>query len=324
MVDWSAAELMFPLLPYIASRRVPSDEIVDALIASPGIQVWLRHAGIHGGLTEARYREIIKRAATAPEGPTQSSLADRLRRQASREHELARVLAAFKALNFEGICQDAYAWANEHLAEAFSGQVKVYLMCATRGSAIVLDQNIAIDIADYLDPKTRPLNLDSLKAVLAHEVFHMGRERVSRAGREALPDNPGVRLAGMLLEEGVATYLFTQDYMAEQVGQPWADSLVNLPDMTRRFSEVLAAALGAAPGDQEILSKCYAFFGIEGYALGCEMCRAIDSTLGRSAMHESLRDPAAFIESYEAAVDAGALPLPRFPKETVTRLKAMV
>lgn len=162
------------------------------------------------------------------------------------------------------------------------------------------------------------------RAVLAHEIFHMGRERVSRANREALPDKLGVQLAGMLLQEGVGTYLFTQGYMAEQVGQLWADSLVNLPDMTRRFSEVLAAALGAALGDQEILSKRYAFFGIEGYALSCETCRAINSTLGRPAMYESLRDPAAFIESYEAAVDASALPLPRFPKETVTRLKAMV
>ncbi len=321
-VDWSAVKSMLPVLPYVERREPVPVELVDQLIASPGIQFWLEHASRHGGFTEERYRNLLKRAETA-EVPTRNRLLDILLRNAGRAEEIKRILAAILELDFEKLCDRAFDNANQFLTQPFNEPVCVYLMAATRGSAIVLENAMAIDIADFPDPEVTPIPRDMLFSTIAHEIFHMGR---AQSWGAVQPDGLlglAYQLSGALLEEGLATYLTSEGYARNNplTGKEYIETLQRLPEIAAWLGEAFELIESGTWDEQKMQPGLSLFFNTGMYALGTEMCKAIDRVLGRDALVACMRDSVLFFTTYNQAVEAGRLDLPKLPENVVRLLE---
>lgn len=309
---------MFPVLEAVAAGQLPSEAVTAELLASPGMQVWLRHANKHGGLTPEMYRSVIAQATEAA-APVGKHLVDHLWKNARRRDECKKILTQFTKVNFCQICLEAAEEASRHLITPFNGPVEIYLMCATRGSAIVLDKAIVIDIADYKDGE--PLPIKSIASMLAHEIFHIGRGQYIESlnlSIEKSMANPVFLLPGFMLEEGAATFLFSEDFIKEDVhvGSMYKDSLERLPEIAAWVNKILSD-----PGKEIDGDKLGKFLNVEGYALGTEIFKAIDKFLGYEALTACLRDPAILLEQANRAIEAGWTTIPPFSAEAVDIVK---
>lgn len=321
-VDFSAVELMLPILPYVDRQEEPPEQLIDELVSSPGIRMWLRHAGRHGNMSEEYYRRII-RAAAGLDQQVSGHYVNYLRKNASRSAEFRRIMQEFRRIDISELCNRAYAAVNEHLRHPFHHPVNFYLMCATRGSAIVLDYDIAMDIADFADPADSPLPLALIAGALAHEVFHMGRRDQTKPWpRESWTGTQGwaADLLGMLMEEGAATYLFSM----ENFRLPdWQEADSRLAEIQQKVTGLFASAFTGSQSEGELRTEIYGMFGSEGYVLGARICQAIDEALGRDALYRALEMPSDFLVLFNQAARSGHSDIPPFREEDIRKIQGL-
>lgn len=326
-VDLSAAARALKILPYIRRRESPPPHLVAALVATPGISLWLRHMSQSGRPRDEQwYREVIRQAALAEKSTDMPFHVFWLRTAAAREGELNRILTALGGLGFAALCERAFAAAEENLDIPFSAPIQVLLVCGTRGGAIDIDKAIVWDIADFSDPSVTPLPLDLIEATLAHEIFHFGRTAQAQAKLRPRTGTGGhwaYTLLDMLVEEGSATYLFTKRFAPAMNGPAWGRAMNDLPSVVNRISAAMIDGVAAPEDCIELRDRINAFFGVEGYALGSESCRVIDRHLGRDALRQLLRDCRLMPRLHNEAADRAGLAVPRFPAEVVTAAEAL-
>ncbi|MGE5653310.1 MAG: DUF5700 domain-containing putative Zn-dependent protease, partial [Bacillota bacterium] len=318
-VDFSSVERMLPVLECLAKGESPAYEEVSDLLATPGMRTWFQHVQRYGGrLDEVIYRDILK--SVLGECDRRGHGVDWLRKNLHRSDAMRRVLTELQQLDLNVLCDQAYALANKHLTEPFAEPVNLYFMCSTRGSTIVYDRTMVMDIADFEDPAQQPLPIDYILSTFAHEVFHMGRDKILAHRPE--PTGAGVRLIhqllGMLWEEGIATYLFSQPFSQQQDGWfgIWDD-----PDPTvDTVVEIIEQAWAGSPDEAGLMRRIMGLFGLEGYVLGTRMCQAIADVLGRGGLDQCAASHYCFPAVYNLAVDQGVLGLPKFPEEVASRL----
>lgn len=329
-VDFAAAERMLSVLPYVAQGQVPPRELLESLVETPAFQLWFQHTNRHRmagseEFDEEAYYQIVRQAAA---GETKQFLSRWLYRHANRGEQFNEMIRQLKTLQ---IGTTAYEIANSYLPEPFSGDVNVYFYCATRGSAIVLDNNVVVDIADFPDPSSAPLPIQELQALLSHEIFHMGRSELYARGiiKGFDTDNlsePLLQVAqvvGMLVEEGSATYFTSMALNDKILGEEWRKLLKSIPDICDRFTDLLMQGLHQQLPAEEVLRQGYSFFGLEGYALGAKMCEAIEVVLGRKSLQQALLQPRTFFVTYNQAVSCGKLDMPLIPQQLAEAVEQM-
>lgn len=317
--DYEGAELMLRVLERIEQGQIPGEEELDRVLQTDAYQTFLQHHNRFkaGTLTGEHWRTMVRGLASGDWDATQ--LEDPTRARLERMHSslqgalgrtglFRRALSAFAATDLPPRAAED---ASRYLPEGLGFECKFYLLLDGMSNGYALPGRFILDLLQMPITDQGEVNLDRVKAVLAHELHHLGVAELERTFLARVQMDSGRYLAlefvGGWLGEGSATHLLTM-VTPESGSEAWAcwnDHLRHLEEHYRR-GETLALRLleGLVSGD-EAMAEIRSFFagGLYGpaYVMGAEMVRTILEVYDLDSLIACLEDPRLFVKIYNEA-----------------------
>lgn len=173
-VDISALEQSILVFKTLHETSEIPIEMLSQYLGSPGILFLKKHLLYYGGtvFNEALLSQLLDSIITDPVPRTGDSVFLR-----SMKHGLEHVDVLeqeFNAIDMDAAIQKSVILANKYLPNEIEEDVKVYFLYGIRGTGIMLENEIAIDICDKYISRNGILDTDNLTAILAHEFHHIG------------------------------------------------------------------------------------------------------------------------------------------------------
>lgn len=313
-VDVSAMEQAIDLLRLLRDVSAVSAERLGQYLATPGMSLLKRHLQRYGGivLDEAFLADLFETVGSNPVLKPDDHV---FLRSAKRGWQLLDTLEPqLRSVDFQALVERAVVMANEFLPEQLDEDITVYFLYGIRGTGIVLDKEIGIDVCDPTLFREGALDHHLLIGVLAHELHHIGVSKHVTTALASVTDCR-LRMLGNILEpflsEGAAyLYITPPEHLEEGLVRQWQSNLTNI---TAIFGRVNSFIDGIRQGTLSNLSETEQLFdnSLQGYTAGYIMIKAIEDTLGRKAVLDSIRSCLLFPRFYNSAVELGAHRLPQ-------------
>ena len=313
-VDVSAVEQAIDLLRQFREASFVSKECLAEYLAAPGMLLLKRHLQRYGGiiLDEDFLAALFEEVQGDPVMKQDDHV---FLSSAKRGWQLLDILEPqLRSVDLEALVQRAAEMANEFLPEPLDEDIAVYFLYGIRGTGIVLDREIGIDVCDPALFSKGTLDPRLLTGVLAHELHHIG---VSKHVTAALAQVTDLRLRMLgsffepFLSEGAAyLYITPPEHLRGDLVLQWQSNLANIAIVLGRVNSYID---GIRKGTLSDLSETEQLFdhGLQGYTAGYIMVKAIEDTLGLKAVLDSIRNCLLFPRFYNSAVELGTYQLPR-------------
>ncbi len=312
-IDNTALEKSFLILKDLREiSAVPINNIKE-YIESPGIVFLKKHLKEYGGM-EFDDKFLLQLIDDVLKNPSITSNDSIFLRSMKHGYKLVEVIEReFRTIDINEIIEKAVDLVNLYLPEAFDENVQVYFLYGIRGTGIVLDNEIAIDICDEYLSKNGILDTDNLINILAHELHHIAVNKYIFKIQQNEKDMKKQRLIyfmGDLISEGVACYYLPSPYDKEGIlNEKWNSNLKKTYFILNNVKGYIDRILSGTLID---LKEIWHLFddNLEGYTAGYIMTKLIDQTFGKEKVLECIKDCFLFLEQYNQAVQKENLRLP--------------
>lgn len=299
----------------LKENLIIKEENIEAYLKTPGISFLKKHLKYYGGIDFDKrviyylMKKVLDNSIVEQEDnifvrsfKTGYSLSERLEE-------------SFKKIELDKLILDSINLSNQFLPDKYNHRIKVYFLCGIRGTSIVLDQEIAVDICDEAFIADGEINRDMLIRMLAHEIHHISVESyiktiVSKINN--FKEKVLYEFIGNLISEGTAGYYITNPIDLKQFSSSvWVKNLENVNELLNEIKAIFDKLTSCK--DFEAEDTQYLFSeNLKGYTAGFVMIKAIDEALGREKVLECIRDCRLFIKYYNMAVEKGSLDLITF------------
>jgi len=170
-------------------------------------------------------------------------------------------------------------------------EITVYFLFGIRGTAIVLNNKIAIDLCDdslYVDGS---LSFERLQQILAHEIHHIGVSvRFKEFVRQFSDEKELLKYSIIenIISEGMACFYFTPE-ITKLYEKQWS---TNLTEIDKKIEELRLCLFDSDITEKETTSLQDSLFddSLLGYAIGYVMIERIHHKLGMDRMIKLLND----------------------------------
>ena len=301
------AEAVLDILDRRAAGNVPRDAQWSLLFATEGYRrLKAREAAMGRTFEDSSFRSFV----------LSDSLLD-------RRNALRSALRAWRRADLDA----ALARARAYLPAEARIRARVYLLVKPRTNSFVFEAETNPAIMLYLDPARSRRQVEN---TIAHELHHIGYAGACPDSLPAPADSAVATARGWLsaFGEGVAMLeaAGSPDVHPHAVSPPedrarWDHDLANAGPDLQRVEGFLVAILDRRLTDPDSIGAAgMAFFGVQGpwYTVGWLMASTIERARGRTALVQSLCDPALLLRRYNSVAATG----PRWSDSLLTRLEA--
>jgi hypothetical protein len=213
----------------------------------------------------------------------------------------------FKKLNIKKITENAFQKAKLYLPfnEDKEEDIKLYLLYGIRGTAIILENEIAIDIVDDYLEENGEINEAAFIEMLAHELHHIFFQKfLTKQLKNTIDikEKNKIQFIGELLSEGTATFYFTNPYrMNDLTKEVWGNNLNNFDNLFEEVKKVLEQVSNIETPIKEETWHLYDD-NLIGYTVGYVMVKTIDETFGKEKVLECIKNHTNFFDFYNNAI----------------------
>lgn len=287
-IDPKSAVMGYSALSDLSVIGSVSDKLLVQYYCSDGIRFLKRHLEHFGGfdLTEDRFLGFFH---SQGEGNTftrsiQSGL---------------KLLPSFNPNTFRNIQRDIILFDKEIVAIVrkylpctldFS-QVNVYLLFGIRGTSIVYDNEIAVDLCDAALFEDGQFIMDRLKGALAHEIHHIAvAQKFEEFAKRLSCEEERIKYAVIegLISEGMA-YLYLTPYLIELNAAQWSHSMVDIEQKIEQLRAVLFDPTVGLNGKMRMYDSLFDD-SLKGYSMGYYMIQKLHQAYGSETVIELLDD----------------------------------
>jgi len=174
----------------------------------------------------------------------------------------------------------------------------VFFLYGIRGTSIVLDNKVAVDLCDDSLYDNGELSYSLLRGMLAHELHHIAvSQRFQEFSERALNEKNRLRYSTIegLISEGMACFYFTPE-IANRHKKQWNSNLIDIDAKIERLMQSLDDFSGSE-NEQSALQNSLFDDNLLGYTIGYIMIERIHNKAGRDRVI-SLLDDFCLFEAY--------------------------
>jgi hypothetical protein len=213
----------------------------------------------------------------------------------------------------------------ENLEELRANDVRRYLPpeadVSNRFHVVVFGASGAFSVGDengfdLLQLKRQPdgeIDVQWLIDLFAHEMHHSGFKSAAEQHVGEIVDDDRIRLPGVLVAEGMATYFTTppfpelerwrasDDPTEQGLAADWDSHFANMPSIYAQAETDIAAGLDGKLTTDDLMTRWLGGMQGPAYGLGVDMMRIIDHHLGADVAISLARDPRRLLTTYNTA-----------------------
>jgi len=178
----------------------------------------------------------------------------------------------------------------------------IFFLYGIRGTSIVLDDKIAVDLCDDNLYDNGELSYSLLQGMLAHELHHIAvSQRFQKFSERALSEKTRFRYSIIegLISEGMACFYFTPE-VANRHKKQWDNNLIDIDAKIERLMQSLDD-FSDSKNEQSALQDSLFDDDLLGYTIGYVMIERIHNKAGRDRVISLLNDFSLF-EAYMEAL----------------------
>lgn len=268
-IYYESAKLGYEYIKQTSSNETISTELIDEYYDSPGIQFLEEHLLKYGGfqLTKHTFVEILY-------GKFKDSVFDLAIQQAKVRLNSEIFKCDYQQLE-EQILNEV---AKYSLIDISKININVYLLFGIRGTSVVWNNKIAVDLCDSALYENEILSESRIISMMAHEIHHMcfdsyrKENNIKNEGKESI-------ISG-LIAEGIAYVFFTPWLNQEpNVKVKWDINYVDIEEKIQKLEIIFENDMS----EVEIDDLQVNLFGesLLGYTIGYHMIQRIYEMYGK-------------------------------------------
>lgn len=218
---------------------------------------------------------------------------------------LSQMENEFNNLNIEDVIKKAVDKANNLLPNNLNENAKIYFLYGIRGTSIVYDKEIAVDICDEFVSSNGVINVNNLINIIAHELHHIGFDNYIKdlISKTIQPSKKLIiSFIGELMSEGLMYYYLPNPYDKENVNNKlWEENLININSIINNINQYLNKL---KRGEIKNIEDSGQFFDerLLGYSCGYIIIKTIDEKYGKDEVIKKMRDILSLLDMYNLAI----------------------
>lgn len=223
---------------------------------------------------------------------------------------IKRRLEILKSINFKNT---AIKKALENLPMGTELKVNIYFVLFGHSSAFAVKNENGFDLLQLELEKSPESSKIELVESLAHELHHSGFKYWSDKNLSKLKKTERILLTGILTSEGSATYLIDKPFLKLKsykkqpgslnfdIATDWEKHSKKLPLLYKKANTNLQKNLSGQLNKKDIVN--FWLSGVKGaaYVLGSDICRVIETYLGKKSLMKAIKDYRMLIPIYNKA-----------------------
>lgn len=220
-------------------------------------------------------------------------------------------------LESQGIEGKAMALAGECLPEINLDDIEIEFIFFGHSLAFSVENRCVYDFLQIPLDKKGNIYFDEVIETLAHEIHHLGFNRISEKAVRGVVNKEKLALIWMLASEGIPTFYIDKpfirldeykkrdDVLYRRIAADWVKHENNLRDLYIEAENEIALSLKGGLSLTAVRWKWNE--GIKGavYVLGSDMVSVVDEFLGKEAVMDIIRDYRKILEIYNRAAKTG-------------------
>ncbi|QAA30919.1 DUF5700 domain-containing putative Zn-dependent protease [Clostridium manihotivorum] len=304
--DYSALNSSLKIFEKIEKNIVITEDEFNSYLEEEGIKFLNKHICHYGG-SKLNNAALIKFFASAIKNPKLES-SDNIILKTIKQglFRFSYAKETLTTLNLNQIADNSIKMANKFLPKPIDddSNISIYFLYGIRGTSIMLNDKIAIDLCDEVLWDKDKINSEYLTRIIAHEVHHVGTDKHFKAVIDNINsdrEKDRCRLLCELLSEGSAMYYLNnpQEFSTFKSIQ-WQSNDENIMSILSEIGLIIDKVVaGKLPLDEQLESLFGE--GLKGYSAGYHMVELIDINFGVNAVLECILNIDIFMEYYHRA-----------------------
>ncbi|MCL2605470.1 MAG: DUF2268 domain-containing putative Zn-dependent protease [Defluviitaleaceae bacterium] len=287
-IDIKAARLGRMILEMISKKDMPSDKLLYQYYYSGGIQFLNDHLKHYGG-----FELTIEKLKDYFASPNTNNVFEKsIHLGLSKIHIIDEMYLDRFEETIKSIEIDTMKMVEMYLpVDLLFPEINVYLLFGIRGTAIVLNNNIAIDLCDDGLYENGRIETGRLQRLLAHEIHHIGVMLKFLEFSRRIDDEKELQkylVIENIISEGMACFYLTPDIISQNEKQ-WNK---NLTDIDTKIDTLKFTLDDYSIKGNEIAELQNSLFddSLLGYTIGYVMIQRIHNKMGMDGVITLLTD----------------------------------
>jgi len=276
-IDASAAHLGRRIIELVSKKDVLSDDLLSQYYYCEGIQFLNEHLKHYGEFDLTA--DKLKYFFSLPNGDSVFERSIHLGMSKLNSIDGVLLLIDKQVQAFESDLMDMvgkYLPGNFHCPD-----ITIYFLFGIRGTAIVLDNKIAVDLCDNSLYENGNISLNQLQCLLAHEIHHIGVSAAFQEFSKHITNKKELikySIIESLVSEGMACFYFTPDIAIHNNTQ-WNANLTDIDTKINNLMQYLGDS-NNTESDLTVLQDSLFDDGLLGYTIGYVMIEKIHNFKG--------------------------------------------